>query len=324
MPLLSLVTEMTLSRDSRVYIAGHRGLVGSAIVRRLEADGYTNLIVRSRADLDLTRQEQVDAFFAAERPEYVVLAAAKVGGILANNTYRGDFIRENLQIATNVIDAAWRNGTHKLVNLSSSCTYPRESPQPMREEYVMTGPLEPTNEPYAMAKLAAMSMCRAYHDQYGVEFVSAIPTNLYGPGDNYDLQGSHFLPAIIRKCHEAKVAGASTVTVLGTGRPRREYLYSDDCADALVRILESYPGPGPINVGTGEDATIAAMARTVASVIGFEGDLVFDPTKPDGMPQKLQDISRLRQLGWAPRVLLEDGVRMTYDAYVAGLAAAAL
>lgn len=313
---------MTISEQSRVYVAGHRGLVGSAIVRRLERGGYANLLLRTRSELDLTRQLEVDAFFASERPEYVVLAAAKVGGILANNTYRGDFIRENLQIATNVIDAAWRNGTRKLVNLSSSCTYPRESPQPMREEYILTGPLEPTNEPYAMAKLAALSMCRAYHDQYGVEFVSAIPTNLYGPGDNFDLQNSHFLPAMIRKCHEAKVTGSPTVTVLGTGRPRREYLYSDDCADAIVRILEAYRGPGPINVGTGEDATIAEMAKTVAAVIGFDGQLVFDPTQPDGMMRKLQDISRLRQLGWAPQVSLEEGIRMTYESYLAGQTAA--
>lgn len=308
---------------ARIYVAGHRGLIGSALIRRLERGGYTNLIVRTHADLDLSRQDPVDAFFAAERPEYVVLAAAKVGGILANTTYRGDFIRENLRIATNVIDASWRSGVRKLVNLSSSCVYPRESPQPMRESYIMTGPLEPTNEPYAMAKLAGMSMCRAYHDQYGVDFISAIPTNLYGPGDNFDLQGSHFLPAMIRKCHEAKLAGATTVTVLGTGTPRREYLYADDCAEAIVRILESYAGPEPINIGTGRDATIAEMAHTVAAVIGFEGELVFDRSQPDGMLRKLQDITKLTDLGWSAQVSLEDGIRRTYEAYLADHATAA-
>jgi GDP-L-fucose synthase len=307
-----------MREDARVYVAGHRGLVGSALVRRLEAGGYRNLIKRTHAELDLTDGVAVRAFFEVERPEYVVLAAAKVGGILANNTYPAQFIHENLAIQTNVIHEAWRAGVKRLLFLGSSCIYPRDCPQPIKEEYLLTGPLEATNRPYAIAKIAGIEMCWAYNRQYGTRYLSVMPTNLYGPGDNYDLQNSHVLPALIRKMHEAKQRGDGEVIVWGTGTPRREFLYSDDMADACVmlmclpdeqfdQLLAEYQPP-LINVGCGEDVTIRELAETVAKVVGFEGKLVFDTTKPDGTPRKLLDVSRMFGLGWRPKVSIEAGI----------------
>ena len=305
-----------MNKGSRVYVAGHRGLVGSALVRVLQAQGFANLVVRTRSELDLTRQAEVEAFFSAERPEYVFLAAAKVGGIVANNTFRAEFIRENLLIAANVIDAAWHSGARRLLNLSSSCVYPRLAPQPLREEYLWSGPLEPTNQPYAVAKLAAMEMVQAYRDQYGADYFSVMPTNLYGPNDNYDPESSHLLPALIHKIHSAKSAGASTVRLWGTGTPRREFMYVDDMAEACLLLMERYDGSSPINVGVGEDRSVRELAEVVARLLGYQGSFEFDPKKPDGTPRKLMDVTRLKGLGWAPKTSLEDGVQRAYQAYL--------
>jgi len=311
--------EMT----SRIFIAGHRGLVGSAIRRGLARMGYTNLLLKTRAELDLMNAPAVARFFAEYLPEYVFLAAAKVGGILANNTYPADFIRDNLEIQTNVIDAAYQSGVKRLLFLGSSCIYPKLCPQPIREEYLLTGPLEPTNRAYALAKIAGIEMCWAYNRQYGRKFLAAMPTNLYGPGDNFDLNKSHVLPALIRKAAEAKAAGDKKIVVWGTGTPRRELLYSDDLAEACV-FLMSLPDakfstllnseqPPLINIGTGHDLSIRELAELVCRVIGFAGELEFDTTKPDGTPQKLMDSSRINALGWHSRTSLEDGIRLTYE-----------
>jgi len=305
-----------MNDGARVYVAGHRGLVGAAIVRRLERAGFSNLILRTHAELDLRSQAAVDAFFAAERPEYVYLAAARVGGIHANNSYPADFIRDNLQIQTNVIDAAWRNGTQKLLFLGSSCIYPKLAPQPLHEDSLLTGPLEPTNQWYAIAKIAGIKTCEAYRNQYGFDAISAMPTNLYGPGDNFSLENSHVLPALMRKFHEAKTSGAGEVVVWGTGSPRREFLYVDDLADAALFLMRNYSAGELVNVGCGEDLTILELAQTVAEVVGFQGRLRFDASKPDGTPRKLLDVSRLSALGWKAQVPLRDGLERTYRWYL--------
>ena len=301
-----------MNKDARVYVAGHGGLVGAAIVRRLEAEGYSQLVLRSHAELDLCSQAAVDAFFAAERPQYVFLAAARVGGIHANSSYPADFIRDNLLIQTNVIDAAWRNGARKLLFLGSSCIYPKLAAQPMREDCLLTGPLEPTNEWYAIAKIAGIKTCQAYRRQHAFDAISVMPTNLYGPGDNFSLENSHVLPALIRKFHEAKASGAREVVVWGTGAPRREFLYVDDLADAVVFLMRNYSDEGLVNVGCGEDQTILELAGEVARVVGFEGELRFDTSKPDGTPRKLLDVSRLSAMGWKPQVPLREGLQRTY------------
>jgi GDP-L-fucose synthase len=310
--------------DSRIFVAGHRGLVGSAIVRELQGTGYRAIITRSRAELDLGDPSAVESFFAMERPEFVFLAAAKVGGILANNTYPADFIRDNLAIQSNVIEASRLSGVKRLLFLGSSCIYPKLCPQPIKEEYLLTGPLEPTNRPYAIAKIAGIEMCWSYNRQYDTRYLAAMPTNLYGPNDNFDLNSSHVLPALIRKTAEAKTRGADEVVVWGTGTPRRELLYSDDLAQACCFLMNmdearfnsllSDEQPPLINIGTGEDVTIRELAETVARVIGFSGNLTFDPTKPDGTPRKLMDVSRLRGLGWRHTVDLEDGIERTWEA----------
>jgi GDP-L-fucose synthase len=296
-----------------IFIAGHRGLVGSALVRRLEAEGASRLILRSRAELDLTNQSSVEAFFAAERPDVVYLAAAKVGGIHANDTQPADFLRDNLAIQCNVIEAARRSGVRKLLFLGSSCIYPRLAPQPMPESSLLTGPLEPTNEWYAIAKIAGIKMCQAYRKQYGFNAICAMPTNLYGPGDNFNLQNSHVLPALIRRFHEAKERGDAQVVVWGSGTPRREFLHVDDLADALVFLMKNYDGEDIVNVGWGKDVTIRELAELIRSTIGFDGSVEFDCTKPDGTPRKLLDTRRLQEIGWSPRIGLEDGLSSTYE-----------
>lgn len=307
---------MLMRKEAKIYVAGHRGLVGSAILRKLRAEGYSNIITRTHQELDLTNQQAVYQFFEAERPEYVFLAAAKVGGILANSTYPADFIRENLLIQTNVIDAAYRYGVKKLLFLGSSCIYPKFAPQPIKEEYLLTGALEPTNEPYAVAKIAGIKMCQAYNKQYGTNFICVMPTNLYGPGDNFDLETSHVLPALIRKFHEAKVTGAPHVVVWGSGTPRREFLHVDDLADACLFLMNNYDSSEIINIGVGKDLTIAELAQLIKEIVGYKGEIVFDTTKPDGTPRKLLDVSKIFNLGWRPRILLEDGIRSTYEWFV--------
>jgi len=299
--------------DSPIYVAGHNGLVGSAIVRRLRAEGASNLLLRSSKELDLRRQAEVERFFGERRPQYVFLAAAKVGGIEANRSRPAQFIRDNLQIQTNVIDAAYRNGTRKLLFLGSSCIYPRLAPQPMPEDSLLTGPLEPTNQWYAIAKIAGLKMCQAYRREFQFDAISAMPTNLYGPGDNFDLLESHVLPALIRKCHEAKLRHADALEVWGTGTPRREFLHVDDLADACVFLMRQYSDEPPINVGWGEDISIGELARLVADTVGFNGELRFDPSKPDGTPRKLLDTSRLTALGWQPKIHLKAGLASTYE-----------
>lgn len=301
-----------MNRDAVIFVAGHGGLVGSAIVRCLRASGFRNLLLRDRNSLDLRHQSAVDGFFAEHRPEYVFLAAARVGGIWANNTYPAEFLCDNIRVGTNVIDAAHRFGTRKLLYLGSSCVYPKNAPQPLREEYLLSGPLEPTNEWYAIAKIAGLKMCQAYRRQYGFNAISAMPTNLYGPGDNFSLQSSHVMPALIRKFHEAKERGDPTVEVWGTGTPRREFLHVDDLADACLFLMERYEEEQWINVGWGRDETIAELATTIARVVGFGGALRFDTSKPDGTPRKLLDTTRIGALGWKPRIHLEDGIRSTY------------
>ncbi|MBP2313481.1 GDP-L-fucose synthase [Azospirillum soli] len=304
---------MTLHRNSRIFVAGHRGLVGSAILRRLAGEGYNDLVLRTRDQLDLTDQAAVRAFFDREGIEHVILAAAKVGGILANDRFGGDFIRDNLLIQTNVIDAAWRAGVKKLLFLGSSCLYPKHAEQPLREEALLTGALEPTNKPYAVAKIAGITMCQAYRRQYGFNAICAMPSNLYGPGDHFDPEGSHALPGLIRRFHDAKLAGAPSVTLWGTGTPRREFLYVDDMADACLHLMHHYDGEDIVNVGPGEDIAIADLAHMIRGVVGYEGRIEHDLTKPDGHPRKLMDVSRLFTTGWRPKVGLEEGVRRTYD-----------
>ena len=323
-----------MERRDTIYVAGHRGLAGSALLRQLQAAGHSNLVVRTHGELDLTDASAVERFFSSERPQYVFLAAAKVGGILANHAYPADFIFQNIAIQTNVLQSAWRHGVERLLFLGSSCIYPRDCPQPMQESDLLGGPLEPTNRPYAIAKIAGIEMCWALNRQHKTRFVAAMPTNLYGPGDNYDLQSSHVLPALIRKMHEAKASRAAEVTIWGTGAPRREFLYSDDMADACMLLMQlpdgdfdllanpppARPGtpaiPPMINIGCGEDLTVRELAESIASVVGFEGKLVFDATKPDGTPRKLLDISRIRAYGWRPRTPLRDGIALAYRAYL--------
>jgi len=300
----------------KIYVAGHKGLVGSAIARALKTKGYSNLLGRTRAEMDLMDQHVVNEFFRKERPAYVFVAAAKVGGILANNTYPADFIRENLVPQTNLIHAAYENNVTKLLFLGSSCIYPKHAPQPMKEEYLLDGKLEPTNEPYAVAKIAGIKMCQAYNRQYGTRFISVMPTNLYGPNDNFDLQNAHVLPAFIRKFIEAKEAGASTVEIWGSGNPRREFLHVDDLADACVFLMDRYEDSEIINIGYGEDISIKELALLIKSVVGYKGDLKFDASKPDGMARKLMDVSKLAGLGWKARITLEEGLRTTVDWYL--------
>ncbi len=302
------------SKTSKIYITGHRGMVGSALVRRLQALGYDNLITRTHAELDLIDQRAVHAFLSAEKPDYIFIAAAKVGGIQANNLYRADFLYQNLLIESNLIHGAHLAGVQRLMFLGSSCIYPRDCPQPIKEDYLLTGPLEPTNEPYAIAKIAGIKLAESYNRQYGRQYISAMPTNLYGPNDNYDLANSHVLPALLRKAHEAKLRGDAEYTVWGTGTPKREFLYVDDLADACVHLMESgYDGP-LVNIGTGEDVTIRELAETVMDIVGFEGRIVFDATKPDGTPRKLLDVSRLKGLGWTAKTSLRDGIKRAYEA----------
>ncbi len=311
-------TSEAVTRAARIFVAGHRGMVGSAIVRRLRRGGYDNLLLRGRDELDLTDQAAVERFFATERPDYVFIAAAKVGGIQANNTFRAEFLYQNLMIESNVIHAAWRAGVERLLFLGSSCIYPRDCPQPIREEYLLTGPLEPTNEPYAIAKIAGIKLCESYNRQYGTRYVSAMPTNLYGPNDNYDLASSHVLPALIRKAHEAKARGDSELVVWGSGRPLREFLYVDDMADACVFLMESGISEGLFNVGTGSDVSIRELAQTVMDVVGFQGRIVFDASKPDGTPRKLLDVGRLGELGWRAATGLRQGIALAYRDFLNG------
>ncbi len=299
--------------ESKIYIAGHRGLVGSAILRKLESEGYSNLITRTSQELDLRDQQSVSVFFEKEKPEYVFLAAARVGGIMANDTYPGQFIYDNLAIQNNVIHQAYLKQAIKLLFLGSSCIYPRNAPQPMKEEYLLSGPLEPTNEAYAVAKIAGIKLCQAYNRQYGTSFISVMPTNLYGPGDNFDLETSHVLPALIRKFHEAKVASRPHVDVWGTGKPRREFIYVDDLADACHFLMLNYSQSDIINIGVGEDIAILELAELIANIVGFKGDIRLDSSKPDGTPRKLLDISKISKLGWKPKYDLWAGIEMTYE-----------
>ncbi|NOX22502.1 MAG: GDP-L-fucose synthase [Actinobacteria bacterium] len=305
-----------MSAESKIYVAGHRGMVGSAIVRQLQAKGYTNIVARTSAELDLRNQAAVTEFFEAERPTHVVLAAARVGGIYANNTYRAEFLYDNLAIEMNVIDQAYRNNTDKLLFLGSSCIYPKLAPQPMVEEALLTGELEPTNEPYAIAKIAGIKLCEAYRDQYGSNFISAMPTNLYGPNDSYDLNNSHVLPALLRKFHEAKVEGARSVEVWGDGSALREFMHVDDLAAACVFLLETYNEKQFINVGTGQEVSIGELAATIKDVVGFEGELVYDTSKPNGTPRKLMDSAKLHALGFQSRVTLREGVESVYEDFL--------
>lgn len=299
--------------DSKIYVAGHKGLVGSAIVRNLQAKGYSNLVFRTSQELDLTKRYQVDEFFRQEKPEYVFLAAAKVGGIVANNDYPADFIRDNLMIQTNVIDASHLNNVKKLLFLGSTCIYPKLTAQPMREDSLLTGELEPTNEAYAIAKIAGIKMCQSYNRQYGTNFICVMPTNLYGPNDNFDLESSHVLPALIRKFHEAKKNGVPNVEVWGTGLPRREFLYSDDLADATVYLMNHYNKSELVNIGVGQDISIKELAEKVKETVGYEGDIVFNTAKPDGTPRKLVDVTKLSSLGWKSKTPLEDGLTLAYE-----------
>jgi GDP-L-fucose synthase len=305
-----------MNKTSRIYVAGHRGLVGSAILRKLQSEGYSNLIVRSHKELDLMRQAEVEAYFQEERPEYVFLAAAKVGGILANNTFPAEFIYQNLLVESNVIHSAYDAGVKKLLFLGSSCIYPRDCPQPMKEEYLLSGKLEPTNEPYAIAKIAGIKMCQSYNRQYGSKFVSVMPTNVYGPEDNFDLETSHALPALIRKFHDAKMEGNNVVTVWGSGTPRREFLHVDDLADACLFIMKHYDENEMINIGVGKDITISELSELIKQIVEFNGEIRYDNSKPDGTPRKLLAVSRLDSLGWRSRISLREGIEKTYKWYV--------
>jgi GDP-L-fucose synthase len=306
-----------MTKDGKIYIAGHRGMVGSAIERRLRKEGFSNFVQRTSRELDLRNQQAVADFFAAEKPDYVFMAAAKVGGILANNTYRGEFLYDNLMIQNNVIHQSFVQGVKKLLFLGSSCIYPKLAPQPLKEDYLLTGPLEYTNEPYAIAKIAGIKMCDAYRAQYGCNFISVMPTNLYGPNDNYDLNSSHVLPALIRKFHEAKLAAAPSVTLWGTGKPKREFLHADDLADACVYLMHQYDEPGLVNIGTGEDLEIGELASMIKDIVGYKGEIVHDLSKPDGTPRKLMDVSKLHGFGWKHRISLEEGLKMVYQEYAA-------
>lgn len=315
-----------MDKNAKIYVAGHRGLVGSALLQRLKARGYDNLVMRTHAELDLTDQAAVREFFVREKPEYVLLAAAKVGGIHANSTYPAEFIQQNLAIQTNVIHEAWRNNVRRLLFLGSSCIYPKACPQPIKEEYLLTGPLEPTNRPYALAKIAGVEMCWSYNRQYGTRYIAVMPTNLYGPNDNYDLNNSHVMPALMRKMHEAKQRGDKEVVVWGTGTPMREFLYSEDMADACLYLLEQAEGriaglfgdeqPPLVNIGCGEDLTIRELAELVAEVVGFTGSLTFDTSKPDGTKRKVMDVSRIRSLGWEPKIALRTGIALAYEDFM--------
>ncbi len=302
-----------MDHNSKIYVAGHNGMVGSAIVRNLKSKGYSNFVRRSSKELDLRDQQAVNDFYAQEKPEVVVLAAAKVGGIHANNTYRAEFLYDNLAIQNNIIHAAYKYGVEKLLFLGSSCIYPKLAPQPLKEDYLLTGLLEPTNEPYAIAKISGIKMCEAYRDQYGCNFISAMPTNLYGPNDNYDLNNSHVLPALLRKFHTAKLEGHESVEIWGSGKPQREFLHVDDMADACVFLLENYNEKEFVNVGTGTDVSIAELATTIKEIVGFEGELKFDASKPDGTPRKLMDVSRIHALGWRHNIDLNEGISMVYE-----------
>ncbi|MEN9570420.1 MAG: hypothetical protein RL172_1651 [Bacteroidota bacterium] len=305
-----------MDKNSKIYIAGHRGMVGSAIHRNLTSKGFSNIIVRTSKQLDLRSQQAVSDFFAAEKPAYVFLAAAKVGGIHANNTYRAEFLYDNLMIQANIIEAAAKNNATKLMFLGSSCIYPKMAPQPLKEDYLLTGPLEQTNEPYAIAKIAGIKLCEAYRSQYGCNFISVMPTNLYGIGDNYDLNNSHVLPALIRKMHEAKVNQAAEVVVWGSGTPKREFLYADDLAEACVYLMDTYSGEQLVNIGTGEDLSIGDLAILIKEIVGFNGAIVFDASKPDGTPRKLMDVSKLHGLGWQHKVQLKQGIQLAYQDFL--------
>lgn len=305
-----------MNKDSKIYVAGHRGMVGSAILRKLQKEGYSNIITKTSQELDLRIQKDVDDFFKLEKPEYVFLAAAKVGGILANNTYRAEFIYDNLMIQSNVIHSAYKYGVKKLLFLGSSCIYPKYAPQPMKEEYLLSGYLEPTNEPYAIAKITGIKMCEAYRHQYGCNFISAMPTNLYGPNDNYDLNNSHVLPALIRKFHEAKIYSKKEVIVWGTGNPRREFMHVDDLADACLFLMLNYNDSQFVNVGTGKDISIRELAELIKTIVGYEGNIIFDTTKPDGTPRKLLDLNYMHSLGWHHKIELEEGIKMTYQDFL--------
>ena len=302
-----------MNKQDKIYIAGHRGMVGSAILRALQAQGYSNFLLRTSGELDLRNQQAVADFFASEKPDYVFLAAAKVGGIIANNTFRADFIYENLMIQSNVIHQAYVNGVKKLMFLGSSCIYPKLAPQPLKEEYLLTGLLEPTNEPYAIAKIAGIKMCDGYRDQYGCNFISVMPTNLYGPNDNYDLNNSHVLPAMLRKFIMAKRKGEASVTIWGTGSPLREFLHADDLAEACLFLMENYNDAGLVNIGIGTDISILDLALLVKKIVGFEGTVLTDPSKPDGTPRKLMDVSKLNGLGWKAKITLENGIQKVFE-----------
>jgi GDP-L-fucose synthase len=305
-----------MQKEDKIYIAGHRGMVGSAILRKLQAEGFTNFVLRNSAELDLRNQQAVADFFDREKPAYVFMAAAKVGGIMANNIYRAEFLYDNLAIQNNIIHQSYLNGVTKLLFLGSSCIYPKLAPQPLKEEYLLTGLLEPTNEPYAIAKITGIKLCDAYRSQYGCNFISVMPTNLYGPNDNYDLNNSHVLPALIRKLHEAKITNAETVTIWGTGSPLREFLYADDLADACYYLMQQYNEPGFINIGTGEDISIKDLAIIIKEIVGYTGAIQHDLSKPDGTPRKLMDVSKLSALGWKARIHLKAGIRMAYQDFM--------
>lgn len=305
-----------MNKDARIYVAGHRGMVGGAITRYLTANGYTNLLLKRSGELDLRNQDAVNRFFEEERPDYVFLAAAKVGGIVANNTYRAEFLYDNLMMESNIIQAAHVYGTNKLMFLGSSCIYPKLAPQPLKEDYLLTGPLESTNEPYAIAKIAGIKLCEAYRDQYGSNFISVMPTNLYGIGDNYHPQNSHVLPALIRRFHEAKEQGAPAVVIWGTGKPKREFLYADDLAEACVYLMENYDGKELVNVGTGEDLSIQELALLIKEITGFAGEIKYDTDKPDGTPRKLMDVTKLHGLGWKHKMQLKDGIKLAYEDFL--------
>lgn len=305
-----------MEKNSKIYIAGHRGMVGSAIYRKLQKEGYNNIITRSSTELDLRIQSDVEGFFEHEKPEYVFLAAAKVGGIVANNTYRADFLYENLQIQNNIIHSSYLSGVKKLMFLGSSCIYPKLAPQPLKEDYLLTGPLEPTNEPYAIAKIAGIKMCDAYRSQYGCNYISVMPTNLYGYNDNYHPQNSHVLPALIRRFHEAKINNTPQVTIWGTGTPKREFLFADDLAEACYYLMQNYDEEGLVNIGTGEDISIKDLALLIKDIIGYEGEINFDTSKPDGTPRKLMDVSKLHSKGWHHKIGLRDGIKLAYEDFL--------